>query len=477
MSNNENSKRENDKFFPSRTDDKPRAPGAFTRSFMGTDAPGPASPLDSNTPASPAPFTAQFGSVNSFGSAPESWPGSIPERVSGDSQQPASAGSLTTMFGSNASAQKQSSEPQTEVTRVLDHLVTNSQAPKNTNPSGFTQMFGSVQAAPETREPSAAASPFEGKTLDSTDFFKSPTPAAPSTPTAEAPLSPLSAQPGTGRFTELFKNESTSSTPKPAPAPTPFSSSGPSGFTELFKTSSISAQPSAPSPATSPAPESTPGGFTQLFKGSAPPARPTPVSPKPAGELTQMISGSGLTSKPPSSSPGNAPQAGATRLFSGESSAPAMAPLPSGPSEYTRVVSSRQLRDLQAIPAASNSAAPGSSSQVQGGGIPPVPGWPTMPPPPPMPLSATPPLPQLATPPMPHGMPPWQPPQVQVQQPPPYVFQPPQAPNIPTAVPPAPALVAPKAESKILTYLPIIIGLNVLFLIAVLLILLFALKR
>jgi len=78
---------------------------------------------------------------------------------------------------------------------------------------------------------------------------------------------------------------------------------------------------------------------------------------------------------------------------------------------------------------------------------------------------------------MPHGMPPWQPPQVQVQQPPPYVFQPPQAPNIPTAVPPAPALVAPKAESKILTYLPIIIGLNVLFLIAVLLILLFALKR
>jgi len=63
---------------------------------------------------------------------------------------------------------------------------------------------------------------------------------------------------------------------------------------------------------------------------------------------------------------------------------------------------------------------------------------------------------------MPQGVPPWQPPQV---------------PNLAAAFPPATPPPVPKAESKILTYLPLIIGLNVLFLMAVLLILLFALKR
>ena len=56
-------------------------------------------------------------------------------------------------------------------------------------------------------------------------------------------------------------------------------------------------------------------------------------------------------------------------------------------------------------------------------------------------------------------------------------MQAPQVPTLPTTPPvPVPAPV-PKTESKIVTYLPLIIGLNVLFLIAVLLILLFALKR
>ena len=69
--------------------------------------------------------------------------------------------------------------------------------------------------------------------------------------------------------------------------------------------------------------------------------------------------------------------------------------------------------------------------------------------------------------------PPWQ---VQVPQHPPFVAQPPQPPNMGKALPTLPA-VAPNQGSKILTYLPLIIGLNVLFLIAVLFILLFALKR
>ena len=465
MSSNANSNREDDEFFsPGTADDKPKAPGSFTQSFMATGTPtGPASLLDPKTPASPTPFTAEFGNVNSLGSFPESGTDCVPARVSGASQQSASAGSgaFTTMFGSNAPAQKQSSEPQTEVTRVFDRPATNPPVPSEARPSESREMFSSAPpAAPENTQPSVASSPSGAKTPNFTELFKSPAAAAPSTPAAQVPLSPLSAQSGTGRFTELFKNESTFVAPKPVSSPTPFSS-GPSGFTGLFKSSSISAQPSATPPTTVPATESTSGGFTQLFKGSLPSARPTPTPPKPAGELTQMISGSGLS--PSSANPGSTPQAGATRLFSGESSAPAMAPPPSGPSEYTRVVSPRQLRELQqTAPAANNSAPPAATGQTPAmPGAPQMPAWPTASAPL-MPTVAPAPAPQFASPPMPQGVPPWQPPQV---------------PNLAAAFPPATPPPVPKAESKILTYLPLIIGLNVLFLIAVLLILLFALKR
>ena len=169
-----------------------------------------------------------------------------------------------------------------------------------------------------------------------------------------------------------------------------------------------------------------------------------------------MISGAGPSSKPAAGNSGAAPQAGATRLFTGESSAPTMAPLPAGPSEYTRIVSARQLKELQQAASPANNPAPAPpTGQIQGlPGVPQTPTWPIVSAPP-MPTAA--PAPQLTIPPVPH----WQPPQV---------------PSALTALPPAPAA-ASKPESKILTYLPLIIGLNVLFLIAVLLILLFALKR
>jgi len=104
VSSNANSNREDDEFFsPGTADDKPKAPGSFTQSFMATGTPtGPASLLDPKTPASPTPFTAEFGNVNSLGSFPESGTDCVPARVSGASQQSASAGSgaFTTMFGS-----------------------------------------------------------------------------------------------------------------------------------------------------------------------------------------------------------------------------------------------------------------------------------------------------------------------------------------------------------------------------------------
>lgn len=471
MSNNANSDRDDDKFFPARgEDEKPKAPGAFTRSFMGagSDSDTP-SPPDPKAPKSPIPFTAQFGSAGAFAPEQESpRPGSVPERSGGGNQQPTPFGrSFTKMFGSNAAAESQPSEPPAEITRVFDRSATSATVPKESRPSGFTEMFGSAQPSAPAPEPPVAPTPVESKAPGFTELFKPQAPVAQSTPAVQVPVSPLSAQPGTGRFTELFKSESTPAAAKPVQAPTPFSSSGASGFTELFKTPAISEQPAGgplPMPATPPATESAAGGFTQLFKDSGSPSRPTSVSPKPAGELTQMISGAGLTSKLPLATP-SAAQAGATRLFTGESSAPPMAPLPAGPSEYTRIVSSRQLMDLQqgaSLPG--NSAPPASASQPVVPGVPPT--WPNVGAPP----VATP---QMGTPPVPPGAQPWQ---FQVPQHPPFAAQPPQAPNIPTALPTPPA-VAPGTGSKILTYLPLIIGLNVLFLIAVLFILLFALKR
>ena len=129
-------------------------------------------------------------------------------------------------------------------------------------------------------------------------------------------------------------------------------------------------------------------------------------------------------------------------------------------------MSARQLKDLQSAgPAINDAAAPAPGGQM--------PGIPSMPP------GVTPmPAPPLTAPALASSAPPWQSPQAQLQQPAPLAWQPPQVPSVPAAFPPAPApTVAPKVESKILTYLPLIIGLNVLFLIAVLLILLFALKR
>ena len=456
MSNNANSNRDDDKFFPPGTEDeKPKAPGSFTQSFMGTGAGTSASAaFESVTPKSPTPFTAQFGSTDAFAPIRDVvHSGSVPEPLHKETQLPTGpSGSFTTMFGSKAAAGSQPSESPTEVTRVFDRSATTSPAPKESKPSGFTEMFGSQGPAapvPEPQKPPPLVSPFESRTAASTtpgftELFKPQSQAvAPSAPAAQVPVSPLSAQPGTGRFTELFNTESPSAGAMPPLAPTPFSNSAPTGFTELFKTPSAAPQAAAVPPITPSAPEAAPGGFSQLFKGSVAPAQPAPVAPRPAGEYTQMISGAGLTTKPATTSP-VAPGAGATRLFSGESIAPAMAPLPTGPSEYTRVVSARQLRELQQSPSATNNAAP------------PVP------------------APQMAVPPIPQAVPPWQSPQV--QQAPPLAWQPPQ-PAIPTAFPAPPAAPAPKAESKILTYLPLIIGLNVLFLIAVLLILLFALKR
>ena len=111
-------------------------------------------------------------------------------------------------------------------------------------------------------------------------------------------------------------------------------------------------------------------------------------------------------------------------------------------------------------------------------GSPPVP---AIGPSPNIPMAGNPPamqVPQFGSPPAPYGAPQWQAPPPPQVQPPQVTWQPPHAPSISMA---APALNeqshAHQGQSKLMKYLPLVIVLNVLFLLAVLLIVLFALKR
>ena len=194
MSNNANSERDSDKFFPAgREDDKPKAPGSFTRSFMGSGTETEPS-LPEPAPRSPIPFTAQFGNSNAFPPTPESArPSSVSERTStGSSPAPASGGSFTKMFTSEAPA-SQPTDPPLEVTRVFDRPpreATNSSLPQTSRSSGFTEMFGSTEsAAPvsEPKQPAITPAPFQSNPGGFTELFKPQAPPAHATRSTSTP--------------------------------------------------------------------------------------------------------------------------------------------------------------------------------------------------------------------------------------------------------------------------------------------------
>jgi hypothetical protein len=274
-----------------------------------------------------------------------------------------------------------------------------------------------------------------------------------------------------GDFTKFFQGPFDGERPAEIPDVLPNASSTPRGkvpgeFTQIFgsgKDNPFAAMSSSAGPIEEPPLRTEPGSFTRSFADAAQ-LSPTAEPPLPIGETK----GNGSQKAPtfaepkwtePVPSPVEAPvkppdppgvprvsvgptrssvQGGATQLFSvpGGHSAPGLPPPPSGPSEYTRIISGGMagLISSEEKPVAEEGPA-------AAGGLPAFK----------MPAPAVPPAPKIAAPP---------------------------APKLPVA-PPAPKIpplggLAPKPKAS---YLPMIIILNVSLIIAVLLIVYFAIKH
>ena len=255
------------------------------------------------------------------------------------------------------------------------------------------------------------------------------------------------------------------------------------GFTQLFGNSpnaGTSVDPLAPA---APA-KSAPGSFTQMLNASAPSAQAQsriapPQQPaahsaaQPTRSNYDVLAGGG---------------SGATTVF-GSGAAPAPAAMPSGPSQFTQVLSGSEMRKLamQAQQQPMNPVAmpPGAGMpmpSVQPMAMPQMPQmmYPAiMPTPQPMPPQAMPPqmqpmqMPQMAMPPQmqPMQMPQMAMPQMQPMQMPPMQFAPPQMQMQPLQVP------MPPKPAGFAQYAPLIAILCVIGFVAILLVLLFAIRH
>jgi hypothetical protein len=465
-----NSNRKQDEFFtPPDENKQPKQPGAFTKAFLEvTGVPQQSTRQTPEVPSGPAessPFTVQFGNVNVFAPIPGS-SGAVQNtkvQATDAPEKPQFSGAFTRMFGANSAPDVPAAAP-IQTTGVFETSPPGQSNPVprveptprlEQRPSAFTEAFGSSRSSSIPAATDADRTP-------SRDFFKATNPPDPGTPRDFPPLAP-EAKPG--EFTNFFR--------EPQPPVSPSRSDGKSPSDIFFRLNN----PSSPS-SDQPLPNASPsdaGEFTKFFRDQEP-AAPTPPPPKIQGDFTRMISGSDPALRRPSPPVGNANApdgSGATTLF--RPSDRIAAPTPSGPSDYTRVVSGRQLQDLQqGFPNGTGSMAlvgapPGSAPS----GPTPQPNaaWPNIAAPNMAPPAI--PAPQPAVPANPYPAPHWQAPAPPQMQPPQVAWQVPPTPN----APPVPRPPAPSGTSKIMQYLPLLIGLNVLFLIALLLIVIFALKR
>ena len=296
------------------------------------------------------------------------------------------------------------------------------------------------------------------------------------------PSAPPLNSPKPGEFTSFFQGPFRGDRPSDVPA---LSSSSPSlpqepprknvgDFTAMF--GSVKQQPEEPPPSKGMAGNEPAGtGFTGWFTPEAP-SRTSSTTAPPSSALPRASGDSGPIfpeppkepivppppvsyvapappifpaplppippiPKPPAAAPSALASGGATHAFTPSVSEPApVAPSPPiGPSAYTEIISVKAMN-----PTADGAAkeAPGASPPLPAFAMPPLPGMPPLPPPVKMP--SAPPMPKLAAP------------------------QPPKAPKAPKVAIPEPPPVS---------YWPLVLTLTVIFFIAVLLVLYFALKH
>ncbi len=493
-------------------------------------------PLVNHAPAAPAGGTSIFGSGQQH--AEQSRPdifeelfGSSAKQVSPSTPPPPAKGTsaeFASLFGQAAPASDQSSSapaptsgdapqqyvPPGEVLR-RHRALTQTETPRSQYPvpppapparapGEFTKLF----SAPLQPSPAAGGAP--ASPAPQGEFTKlfaapganhgAPTPVAPST-TGQAPPVPSAPPPESdktpGEFTSFFSSPFSPSAQKESPAASPVSPSPrhkAGGFPDLF-------EPPMKSKAVEKRFEAVPlrrepGAFTRIFgaphipEKAPPPATMAPPAAEPVPSAPEAGSAALPPLPPPPPKPfmaaAPAPAAAGAGFPSPPSpTAPAAPEAPHAPSEFTRVVSGRALQE--ALHSASVPTVPTPAPAV----------------PAPMPVFSqpmvTPPavaapqaMPPVVTPPQfsaPYVTPPSvTPPAVTPPTFTPPVVQPPQA-YVPTPMPfpapqyapvpvPAPVATPPQPPvAKKTNYLPLIVILNVLFILAVALVLFFALKH
>lgn len=353
-------------------------------------------------------------------------------------------------------------------------------APPQKEPGAFTREFMAVSQQdfqksepPSRREPPPqrpVSSPAQATSFES--IFGASTPAESGGGQADNQKS------GAGEFTSFFRDpfESPGAPEKPIVVPDVASSAPakpPVGdFTRMFGRDEINAMQAAPPPSQEPEPPpASPGSFTQMFgqppagkktQGSQlgqstlgtspnvrpsflepsgvppapadPPRRATPIPAAPSDSIFSRTPTPPPVNQPFMSRPGSNEATDVFRMPGGD--APPVEPAPSGPSEFTVFLSRSQVNAAMAPPP------PGPSVPA-----------PTSPPPP-------------------------------APQPPPFQFTPPPPPPPPAmkmpvapAPPAVPAVPAPAAPPKAAGFWPLIVVLTVLFAIAAMLVMYFALKH
>ena len=439
-------------------------------------------PMPPESNPAPAPAAPDL-TIPAAGPAASASPGAA---VQGPATPTAGQGEFTRMLqalNSSASAATSSAEPATrpseELAKAFSHVA-------------LDKIQSSEPAVKSGGLPASPSSPGSFTKMFNAASGESVTPAAGQVQTA--PLQPQSAQPssGPGEFTKIFQGIKPANVPPAASAPTPKQPppAGPGAFTRMFSnqsaSSSVREDPlnslkaigpqesslkftgGAPADAEPALPAQ--GGFTQLLralnqespqKAAEPPifqASPAPPAAAPsAGGFTQLLKA--LSAEPASapeaapsmsanSIPSSSPASPAPPIAAGPVAPPVLPPSPAaphartGPGEFTRIISGSALRDLQSgsgVPVPPTAPAPAAQSA-----------WT----PPSMPVAS--PIPA--------------PPPAQHFAPPAFAFSPPSAP------PPAVAVPAPP-QTTLQKYLPLILVLNVFLMLAIVLILVFALHH
>jgi hypothetical protein len=382
--------------FGPRQDFKGEEPGEFTKQFfVGSSEPRPA-------PASPVARTpVQSASVEPVATALRKDEIAAGDRTSGAGPSTSPHGGVPEFGGFTALF---SAERKVKAGEIKETPSRNDDVPRNTNTddanSGdFTKFF---------------QGPFDGERPSETPNVS---PNLTSTPRGKVP----------GEFTQMFgavKDNPFVTLSPPGPIDEPPLRTEPGSFTRSF------ADPASPG-------SEAKGNGTQKPAASVEPKWTQPLPPPVAVPANPPEPAVPRTSKDKPRESRPSVQGGATQLFSvpGGHSAPSPPPPPSGPSEYTRIISGGMpgLNSSTEKPAAEEGPAAG--------------GLPTFK----MPAAAAPSPPKIAAPPAPKL---------------------PKMPPVPK-IPPVGALV-PKPKSS---YLPMIIILNASLIIAVLLIVYFAIKH